>query len=111
MALKGNLGNTLREAGSWIVAQLEGNCADVVSETEKVTGKKHGRQTTAWYTQFGVPASMETRHRWMGLKTIGIAVRQFEIDGQTSYETRYFLSSLSLVIKRFAKAVRNHWRI
>ncbi len=54
---------------------------------------------------------METRHRWNGLRTIGIAVRQSETDGQTIYETRYFLSSLLLDIKRFARAVRNHWRI
>lgn len=111
LALKGNQGNTLQETESWIVAQLENNCADVVSETEEVTEKNHGRQATTWYTQFEVPTSMETRHRWKGLKTIGIAVRQCETDGQTSYETRYFLSSLSLDIKRFAKAVRNHWRI
>ncbi len=81
LALKGNQGNTLQETESWNVAQLENNCADVVSETEEVTEKNHGRQATTWYTQFEVPTSMETHHRWKGLKTIGIAVRQCETDG------------------------------
>jgi predicted transposase YbfD/YdcC len=111
LAQKGNQGKTLQETESCIVALLEKNCAVVVSETEEVTEKNHGRQTTTWYTQFEVTTSMETRHRWKVLRTIGIAVRQCETDRQTSYETRYFLSSLSLDINRFAKAVRKHWKI
>ena len=34
-----------------------------------------------------------------------------EINGQRSVERRYYLSSLSADIDRFAKAVRGHWSI
>lgn len=64
-----------------------------------------------WYTQFEIPTSMTTQHRWMGLKTIGVAVQQCESNGKTSYETRCFLTSLPLEVKQFASLVRNHWRI
>jgi predicted transposase YbfD/YdcC len=34
-----------------------------------------------------------------------------EVDGQTSVERRYFLSSLSLGVQTFARAVRSHWGV
>jgi predicted transposase YbfD/YdcC len=111
LALTGNQANTLKETEAWIECQMESDSPDVVKQTHEVTEKNHGRQTTNWYTQFEVPESMTTRHRWAGLKTIGVAVRQCERDGKTSYETRYFLSSLPLDVKRMASAIRNHWKI
>jgi predicted transposase YbfD/YdcC len=90
---------------------MESDSPDAVKQTHEVTEKNHVRQTTNWYTQFEVPESMNNRHRWAGLKTIGVAVRQCERDGKTSYETRYFLSSLPLYLKRMASAYRNHWKV
>jgi len=111
LALKGNQGSTRKETEAWIEQQLESDSPDLEKQTHEVTEKNHGRKTTNWYIQFEVPESMTTRHRWAGLKTIGVVVRQCESNGKTSYETRYFLSSLPLDVKRMASAVRNHWKI
>jgi predicted transposase YbfD/YdcC len=89
---------------------MESYSPDAVKQTHEVTEKSHGRQTTNWYTQFEVSERMTTRHRWAGPKKIGVAVRQCERDGKTSYETRYFLSSLPLDVKRMASAIMNHWK-
>jgi predicted transposase YbfD/YdcC len=110
LALKGNRANTLKETEAWIEHQIESDSPDVVKQTHEVIEKNHGRQTTNWYTQFEVPESMTTRHRRAGLKTVGVAVRQCELDGKTSYETRYFSSSLAPDVKRMASAFRNHWK-
>ena len=49
--------------------------------------------------------------RLPGLKAIAMVEAEVERDGKTSLERRYFLSSLTLDAKFFARAVRAHWGI
>ena len=49
--------------------------------------------------------------RFPGLKAIAMVEAEVERDGKTSLERRYFLSSLALDAKLFARAVRAHWGI
>jgi predicted transposase YbfD/YdcC len=49
--------------------------------------------------------------RFPGLKAIAMVEAKVERDGKTSVERRYFLSSLALDAKLFARAVRAHWGI
>ena len=44
-------------------------------------------------------------------RTIGIAIRVIQEGDKVTREVRYFISSLRLVVKRFAGAVRGHWGI
>ena len=48
---------------------------------------------------------------WKGLLTIGVAMLSCVRDGKETAEIRYFISSLSRGVKRFAHAVRSHWGI
>ena len=47
----------------------------------------------------------------MGLATLGMVEAEVARDGRTSATRRYFLSSATLSAKRFAEAMRAHWRI
>jgi predicted transposase YbfD/YdcC len=49
--------------------------------------------------------------RFPGLKAIAMVEAEVERAGKTSLERRYFLSSLALDAKLFARAVRAHWGI
>ncbi len=49
--------------------------------------------------------------RFPGLKAIAMVEAEVERGGKTSLERRYFLSSLALDAKLFARAVRAHWGI
>ncbi len=49
--------------------------------------------------------------RFPGLKAIAMVEAEVERAGKTSIERRYFLSSLALDAKLFARAVRAHWGI
>jgi predicted transposase YbfD/YdcC len=48
---------------------------------------------------------------WKGLTTVGQAISITERDGKECSDVRYYLSSLTPGVKRFAQAVRGHWGI
>ena len=48
---------------------------------------------------------------WKGLKTIGLTTTCILRDGKETIEARYYISSLGVDVKRFARAVRGHWSI
>ena len=47
----------------------------------------------------------------LGLKTIGMAVSVVVRDGKETTEARYYINSLAMGVKRFARGVRSHWGI
>ena len=50
--------------------------------------------------------------RWKGLQTIGVVVsRRACGTARKRSERRYYISSLAVGVKRFARAVRGHWGI
>ena len=50
-------------------------------------------------------------NKWLGLKSIGMVESQRTIDGETTWESRYYLNSFPSNAEVFAHAVRSHWRI
>ena len=71
----------------------------------------HGREETRQYIQMPVPKDLPGQERWRGLKTIGVARLTCRRRDQETSETRYFISSLPVGVKLFARAVRGHWGI
>jgi predicted transposase YbfD/YdcC len=48
---------------------------------------------------------------WKGLKSIGVVTSQCVRNGKETIDVRYYISSLGMGVKRFARAVRTHWGI
>src|SRR5262245_52442729 len=57
------------------------------------------------------PAHLPGCEEWKGLKSIGLVVSECVRNGTATVETRYYLSSLRVGVKRFAHAVCSHWGI
>jgi predicted transposase YbfD/YdcC len=57
------------------------------------------------------PKSLPGFENWAGLMTIGVVVLMSLRNGKETRDVRYYLSSLPLGVKRFARAVRGHWGI
>ena len=111
LALKGNQG-TLHDAVVDAIDQhLDDDFARVPARRHTVTQTLHGQCETRTYIQFPVPEDLPMLEDWAGLKTIGIAIRCFEKEGQSYSDVRYYISSLAMGVKRFAGAVRSHWGI
>lgn len=107
LALKGNQGQTYAEVKSYLddaIARKELACMETVD-------KGHGRMEVRRYWQSGKLDWFEGRSGWEGLQSVGVVEAVRQINGQPSVERRYYLSSLSVEVNRFARAVRSHWGI
>jgi len=111
LALKGNQ-ETLHEAViEYIDRQLENDFAGLNVRQHMTTETAHGRDETRCYTHLPVPSDLPNRDQWKGLKSIGVAISACVRDGKETLEKRYYISSLPVGVKRFARAVRGHWGI
>jgi predicted transposase YbfD/YdcC len=109
LALKGNQETLHKAVIDYIDEQLEGDLADAREST--TTEKGHGREERRTYLQLPAPTSLPGFTLWKGLKTIGMVTSVCVRDGKETIEIRYYISSLDMDVKRFARAVRGHWGI
>ena len=109
LALKGNH-EALHEAViGYIDEQLDG---DLAGAEELVTPEEgHGREEVRTSLQLPAPEGLPGFQQWKGLKTIGLVTSHCLRGGKEAIEVRYYLSGLGMDVKRFARAVRGHWRI
>lgn len=110
LALKGNQENLYQAVIESIDKQLEEDSVSDANEYVTIeTG--HGREETRTYLQVPAPRDLPGFESWKGLKTIGMVTSNCIRDGKETIEIRYYLSSLELDVKQFARAVRGHWGI
>ncbi len=109
LGLKGNQETLHQAVIDHIEQKLDG---DVGTAHEYVTTeKRHGREETRTYLQLPAPKDLPGFALWKGLKSIGIVTSQCVRNGKETIEVRYYISSLAVDVKLFAKAVRSHWSI
>jgi len=109
LALKGNQGAAFVEVKTFLDDAV--NRVDQALVYLETVKKGHGRLETRRYRQTEKVAWYSDQSQWEGLRSVGLVESVREINGQRSVERRYYLSSLSADIERFAKAVRGHWSI
>lgn len=73
--------------------------------------KDHGRLETRRYYQSTALAWFADLAQWEALKSVGMVESIREVEGKSTVERRYYLSSLPLNIELFARAVRGHWAV
>jgi predicted transposase YbfD/YdcC len=111
LALKRNH-ETLHDAAlDYMLKQIENDFADVEVRQHVTRDKGHGRIETREYIQLKAPPTLPGISAWKRLMTIGAVILTTIRNGKETTETRFFISSLGLGVKQFAKAVRNHWGI
>jgi predicted transposase YbfD/YdcC len=109
LALKGNQETLHQAVIDYIDEQLEGDLAN--AREHLTTEKGHGREETRIYLQLPAPKSLPGFTLWEGLKTIALVTSRCIRDGKETIEVRYYISSLAMGVKRFARAARGHWGI
>ncbi len=73
--------------------------------------KGHGRIETRRYWQSTDIDWFEDKKLWKDMRSIGMVESIRCVKGKNTIERRYFLNSLPLDAKIFAKAVRGHWGV
>lgn len=111
LALKKNQ-STLHDAAIEYIEQCATNGFSGVPVRHHIEEDQgHGRKETRTYIHTSVPIDLKGGSRWSGLKTIGMATRTTSTNGVEKTQVRFYISSLSLGVKQFARAVRSHWGI
>jgi predicted transposase YbfD/YdcC len=109
LALQGNQETLHQAVIDYIDEQLEGDLADAQEHVARETG--HGREETRTSLQLPAPNELPGLMLWKGLRSIGLATSCCLRDGKEAIEVRYYISSLEVDVKQFARAVRGHWGI
>ena len=111
LPLKDNQPKMHQDVADYIEEQANSDFAHVETRRHVTHEKGHGREETRVYIQMPAPKSLPGFDLWAGLQTIGIVTLLCLRAGKKTIETRYYISSLPLGVKRFARAVRSHWGI
>lgn len=109
IALKGNQSSLHTDVQQALSAAITANSEDIL--TLKMTEESHGREEVRRYFVMPAPDKLLFDHDWPGLTSIGMVKSTRIIKGQATYEDRYFISSLAADAEKFAKGVREHWRV
>lgn len=122
LALKGNQETVHEEVKSFLDTTLEEKKtarpkgAQVPKEVAtlqelKTVEKDHGRFEIRRYYQSDDLDWFADLDKWEGLRSVGMVEATRQIEGKTTVERRYYLSSLKLDVETFARAVRGHWGV
>jgi predicted transposase YbfD/YdcC len=113
LALKGNQGNMLDDVRFFFENEIPLKTDGFTIERVSTLEKGHGRIERRTYYMTEDIDWLESKNAWPGLKSIG-AVQSHVVNtatGESTEETRYYLSSLGISVERFAYAVRKHWGV
>lgn len=111
LQLKGNQEKAHEYIKEYVDQQVENDFADVKVRKHITTETGHGREETRIYVQIPAPKDMPGFSKWKSLRTIGVVFSICLRDGKETTEIRYYLSSLRMGVKQFARAARGHWGI
>jgi predicted transposase YbfD/YdcC len=110
-SLKGNQGRLHKAVEEWFLAQMANGFPGATVRRHQEVVQGHGRTDVLTYYHFSVPDCIPGRSQWTGLRTIGVAIRESHQGDKVTREVRYFICSIRVSVKRFARAVRGHWAI
>jgi predicted transposase YbfD/YdcC len=111
LALKGNQGTLHKDVELFFEDAQQCNFKDIAHDSFETTDGGHGRVEVRRYVTVSDLGWLEDQSKWKNLNLIGMVQSERHIGEKISRETRYFISSLPNDAKRFAEAVRDHWRI
>ena len=112
LQLKGNQGGLHDETVLLFDQGLRDDCLGIASATAATTNGGHGRieQRRLWVTP--EVAWFAERRRWKNLRSLARVEARRTVNGQTSVEYRYYISSLEANDPaRMLELIRGHWGI
>ena len=113
LALKDNHPTLANDVTDLFCAGLENDFAELEHRSCQTEDDDHGRRETRHYHVVKAPEDLLQKHpHWEGLRTLVMVFSERQVgEAEPSAETRFYLSSLPLQVKKIAAAVRGHWGI
>ena len=113
LGLKGNQGEFFDDVKLYLDTQLETKFKAQSHSVYSSINGDHGRiETREVWLATDVNWLVERHPRWQSLKSIAVICSTREVNGVSSYEQRYYISSHEDKSAEFiAGAIRNHWHV
>lgn len=110
-SLKGNQGTLRSDVEEFVKEQKARNYADTRISQSETTDGDHGRIETRKVTVINDIKWLQDRHDWPGLKSIVVVDSIRETGDKVETETRYYISSLTVLALTISSIIRSHWAI
>ena len=111
LIVKGNQEHRLEDIQETVGRALDGELPEGVMRMHSTREQGHGRHEERSCVVVQHLAGIRDRAAWPHLTTVGRCRRERTVNGQSSEEVCYFIGSRRMAARRYAQAVRSHWRI
>jgi predicted transposase YbfD/YdcC len=111
LTVKANQEHLLEDVQATLERALNGELPAQVVLQHRTTEQGHGRQENRSYVVVQDVTGIRDRQAWPKLKTVGMCCSERTVKDKTTTEVRYFIGSRKMGVRKYAKALRGHWRI
>jgi predicted transposase YbfD/YdcC len=91
--------------------QTKSPCANLQKKSCTASDGDHGRIETRKTTVIHDTAWLQERHNWPGLKSVVMVESARELGNKIETETRFYITSLTLMAVLVGPIIRRHWSI
>jgi len=107
LAVKGNQKRLMKD----IIRHFNEPAAHMAGDYSKTSESSHGREEIRECRTSDTLDDIRDRDGWYGLRSVARVTSTRTVDGKTSVESRYFISSLAPDAPEILRAVRAHWQV
>jgi predicted transposase YbfD/YdcC len=111
LAVKGNQEHLLEDVQATVAQGLDGQWGEGVVRLHTTREDGHGRHEERTYVVIEHVADLRDRAAWPKVSTVGMCHCQRTVGDKVSSEVHYFIGSRRMGARRYAAALRQHWRI
>lgn len=111
LALKANQKNLHEEIKDYFDDAIENDFRDIKFHSFQNTEMDHGRLETRQYFVTSEIDDLFEIKNWPSIKCIAMVIAQRKVNGETSQEKRYYISSCKNRFDRIQRGIREHWSI
>jgi len=111
LTVKDNQEHLLKDIQITVERALDGDLPAAQVNRHTTTERGHGREETRSVVIVHHLNAIHDRAEWPKLTSVGMCTSERTVDGRTSVEARYFISSRRLSARHCGEALRRHWRI
>ncbi|MEH2435873.1 MAG: ISAs1 family transposase [Nostoc sp.] len=112
ITLKKNQGNLHDEVEKLFQLGISTDFEGIEHSTYKTDEIGHGRHEIRHYVMLSqIQSLLNPDSVWSNFNSVGMVESVRLVDGKTTVETRYFISSLEDNAEQFANSIRSHWGV
>ncbi|MCW5318438.1 ISAs1 family transposase [Nostoc sp. KVJ3] len=112
ITLKKNQGNLYSEVEKLLQAGISTGFEGIEHSTYKTEERGHGRHEIRHYLMLSqIQSRLNSDSVWSNFNSVGMVESVRSLNGETTVETHYFISSLESNAKQFGNSIRSHWGI